>query len=75
MTTLGSPRNHAQCADTGCNGARPLTLADREALHGRSFRQHYQTPDYHEVFCTECLEDLPHGLAAFFHVCAPAATQ
>ena len=67
IATLGSPRNHAGC--DGCDGTRPLTLADRERIHGRSFRQHYVTRDIHEVFCTNCLADLPHGFAALFHVC------
>jgi len=65
--TIGSPFNHA--GHDNCNGALPLTLADRERIHGRLFRQHYQTPDWHEVFCARCLADLPHGFAALFHVC------
>ena len=68
--TLGSPRNHA--GHDSCDGARPLTLADREAIHGRTFRQVYQSPDWLEVFCTRCLADLPLGFAALFHVCEEA---
>ena len=65
--TIGSPLNHV--GHDGCDGSRPLTLADRERMHGRSLRQHYQNRDWHEVFCARCLADLPHGLAALFHVC------
>ena len=65
--TLGSPRNHD--GHDGCDGTLPLTLADRERLHGRPFAQHYQNTDWHEVFCTACLAGLPHGFAAWFHVC------
>lgn len=71
MTTLGSPRNHA--GHDGCDGTLPLTIADREAINGRPYRQHEQTPDYHAVSCTECLADLPHGLGALFHVCEAEA--
>jgi hypothetical protein len=71
--TLGSPYNHqghgggGDCR--GCASQLPLTLADRERLHSRSFRQHDQSRDWHDEFCTECLAGLPHGLAALFHVC------
>ena len=65
--TLGSPRNHA--GHDSCDGARPLTLADLQRIHGRPFIHHDQTPDYHEAWCERCLADLPHGFAALFHVC------
>lgn len=70
--TLGSPRNHAGHGGEGCRGCAehlPLTLADREHLDGRPRRHHDQTRQYHAQWCTECLADLPLGLAALFHVC------
>jgi hypothetical protein len=67
MSTLGGPRNHA--GHDSCDGARPLTVADREALHGRPFRHHDQTRDYCEAWCERCLAPLPLGFAAYFHVC------
>lgn len=65
--TLGSPRHHA--GHDGCDGARPLTLADLEVIHGRPFIHHDQTRDFHEQWCERCLADLPFGFAALFHVC------
>ena len=71
MSTLGSPRNPA--GHDSCDGSLPLTIADREAIHGRSFRRHSQGRDYHEVQCENCGADLPHGFAALFHVCEDPA--
>lgn len=71
-TTLGSPRNHAGHGSDGCRGCTlrlPLTLADRQAMHARPLIVHDQTRDGHAAGCSECLADLPHGLAALFHVC------
>jgi hypothetical protein len=65
------PRNH-QVDPSGCGGCAarlPLTLADRQRLHGRSFVQHDQTRDWHEAWCLNCGADLPLGFAALFHVC------
>jgi hypothetical protein len=67
VSTAGSPRNHA--GHDSCDGSLPLTIADRQALHGRPFIVHDQTRDWHEAWCFNCLADLPHGFAALFHVC------
>lgn len=64
MLTLGTPRNHA--GHDGCNGARPLTLGDREAIHSRPFRVWERDGS---CYCWRCLADLPPGLEALFHVC------
>jgi hypothetical protein len=65
----GSPYNHsgpgAACA--GCKAGLPLTLADRERLHGRSFTA--WDPAGRDPYCTECLASLPHGFEALSHVC------
>ena len=68
---MNPPRNH-QADPAGCPGCAarlPLTLADRERIHGRTFRQHDQTPDYHQAWGGNCGADLPHGFAALAHVC------
>lgn len=59
------PHNHWCCRD--CDGSKPLTLADRELITGRSivaFDDETGTP-----FCGDCLADLPAGFDALFHVC------
>lgn len=65
--TTGSPRNHSRCQ--GCDGSRPLTLADRERMHGRPFRLWDNTRDGLSCSCARCLADLPLGFEALFHVC------
>jgi hypothetical protein len=67
--TVGTPRNHRNC--DGCDGRRPLTLADREHIHDRPFRLYLDG----EPHCDRCLEPLPHGLAALWHVCADEQAQ
>lgn len=67
MLTYGNPARHA--GHDGCDGHEPLTLADRERMHGRSFRHYDQTRDYCAVWCERCLGDLPNGFADLFHVC------
>jgi hypothetical protein len=69
--TVGTPRNHRNC--DGCDGRRPLTLADREHIHGRSFRDYDVRSG--TVTCARCLDDLPHGPAALWHVCDDEQAQ
>lgn len=67
------PHNHWRCRGR-CNG-KPLTLADRELITGRSIVA-YDDETGH-AFCGDCLADLPAGgYEALFHVCGeetPAA--
>lgn len=68
MTATGtrSPYNHLGCQ--GCNGTLPLTLADRELIHGRALRQ--SDDDGRTFYCADCLADLPPDEAgAMAHVC------
>ena len=67
--TIGTPRNHRNC--DGCNGLQPLTLANREHIHDRPFRLYLDG----EPHCDRCLEPLPHGPAALWHVCADEQAQ
>lgn len=63
-----SPYNHFNCHGRGrCNSSLPLTLADKELITGR-IATRGENPDGTE-FCGDCLEDLPVGFAALFHVC------
>ena len=64
----GSPYNHWRCG--GCDGSKPLTLADRELITGRSITQH--DPQTGARFCVDCLADLPDGIDALAHVCGEA---
>lgn len=78
MTTMTTgPHNHWCCR--GCDGSKPLTLADRELITGRSIAA--CDGETGRRFCGDCLADLPaDGYEALFHVCgeelpvpAPAA--
>jgi hypothetical protein len=67
MTTARPPLNHA--GHDGCDGSRPLTLTDRERLHGRTFRVWEWDGRHASCYCARCLADLPPGFAAMSHVC------
>lgn len=70
--TTGKPYNHTGHGSDGCAGCAaglPLTLADRERLHGRPFISWERAGGVQTPSCTECGEELPFGLAAQFHVC------
>lgn len=62
-----SPYNHLGCP--GCDGTRPLTLADREMITGRAILTHDDTGS---SYCGDCLADLPDGPEALAHVCGEA---
>ncbi|HZR50158.1 MAG TPA: hypothetical protein VFB06_11620 [Streptosporangiaceae bacterium] len=65
-TGTRSPYNHWCCK--GCDGSKPLTLADRELITGRSMTQLDEETGVE--FCVDCLADLPaDGYEALFHVC------
>lgn len=60
------PHNHWACRGN-CAG-RPLTLADRELITGRSDIGCYDEENC-TWFCGDCLADLPAGYEALFHIC------
>ena len=68
MNTLTGPHNHWVCR--GNCASKPLTLADRELITGRSIVVHDSDGGQ---FCGDCLADLPvSGYEALFHICGQA---
>jgi hypothetical protein len=65
-SAAAGPHNHYGCR--GCDGTRPLTLADKQVILGKHCTQYDETTGL--AFCTDCLADLPaSGYHAGFHVC------
>lgn len=64
--TVGQLHNHWSCK--GQCSDRPLTLADREVITGRSDLRCYDE-DTSTWFCGDCLADLPASVEALSHVC------